>query len=181
MGGFELSAGVNTDNVFFVNFADLQGRLDPLFYNAVHVFSLTKTSYPIQKLSEVINMQRGRFGHRPRNDPKFYDGQYPFIQTGDVVKASQNNEAITYTQTLNELGLKTSRLFDENILVITIAANIGDTAILNYPACFPDSLIGISPKTNALTLSYLNVYFKFLKPYLDDLAPQSAQKNINYQ
>lgn len=74
MGGFELSAGVNTDNVFFVNFADLQGRLDPLFYNAVHGFSLTKTSYPIQKLSEVINMQRGRFGHRPRNDPKFYDG-----------------------------------------------------------------------------------------------------------
>ena len=181
MVGFELSAGVNADNVFLVKFAELQGRLDPLFYNTVHGFSLVKTIYPVKKLSEVINMQRGRFGHRPRNDPKFYDGQYPFIQTGDVVKASKTNESIAYTQTLNELGLKTSRLFDENVLVITIAANIGDTAILDYPACFPDSLIGITPKTDALTLNYLNVYFKFLKPYLEDLAPQSAQKNINYQ
>ena len=181
MGAFELSANVNVNNVFLVNYAELQGRLDPLFYNAVHGFSLVKTSYSVKKLSEVINMQRGRFGHRPRNDPKFYDGQYPFIQTGDVVKASLTNEPITYTQTLNEFGLKTSRLFDKNVLVITIAANIGDTAILDYPACFPDSLIGITPKTHALTLNYLNVYFKFLKPYLEDLAPQSAQKNINYQ
>ena len=181
MAGFELSAEVNADNVFLVSYSELQGRLDPIFYNTVHGFSLTKSIYPVKKLSEVIDMQRGRFGHRPRNDPKFYGGQYPFIQTGDVVKASHTNEPITYTQTLNELGLKTSRLFDENVLVITIAANIGDTAILNYSACFPDSLIGITPKTNALKLSYLNVYFKFLKPYLNDLSPQSAQKNINYQ
>jgi restriction endonuclease S subunit len=181
MGGFEISAGLNTDKAFLVNFAELQGRLDPLFYNTVHGFSLVKTTYPVKKLSEVINMQRGRFGHRPRNDPKFYDGQYPFIQTGDVVKASQTDSPIAYTQTLNEIGLKTSRLFDKDVMVVTIAANIGDTAILDYPACFPDSLIGITPKTTELTLSYLNIYFKFLKPYLEDIAPQSAQKNINYQ
>jgi type I restriction enzyme, S subunit len=181
MGGFEISAELNADKAFLVNFAELQGRLDPLFYNTVHGFSLVKTTYPVKKLSEVINMQRGRFGHRPRNDPKFYDGQYPFIQTGDVVKASQTDSPIAYTQTLNELGLKTSRLFDKDVMVITIAANIGDTAILDYPACFPDSLIGITPKTTALTISYLNIYFKFLKPYLEDIAPQSAQKNINYQ
>lgn len=183
MGAFELSAsaGMSAENVFLVRFSELQGRLDPLFYNTVHSFSLVKTIYPVKKLSEVIYMQRGRFGHRPRNEPKFYNGQYPFIQTGDVVKASQTNEPITYTQTLNELGLKTSRLFDKKVLVITIAANIGDTAILDYPACFPDSLIGITPKSDALTLNYLNIYFKFLKPYLEDIAPQSAQKNINYQ
>ena len=182
MEGFELSAAVSADNVFLINFAELQERLDPLFYNTVHGFSLVKhTTFPVKKLSEVIDMQRGRFGHRPRNEPKFYGGQYPFIQTGDVVKASQTNAPITYTQTLNELGLQTSRLFDKNVMVITIAANIGDTAILDYPACFPDSLIGITPKTEALTLNYLNIYFKFLKPYLEDIAPQSAQKNINYQ
>ena len=181
MVAFELNAGINADNVFLVSFSELQGRLDPLFYNTVHSFSLVKTTYPVKKLSEVIYMQRGRFGHRPRNEPKFYNGKYPFIQTGDVVKASQTNEPITYTQTLNELGLKTSRLFDKKVLVITIAANIGYTAILDYPACFPDSLIGITPKSDELTLNYLNIYFKFLKPYLEDIAPQSAQKNINYQ
>lgn len=182
MGGFELSKGVNANNIFLVNHTELQGRLDPLFYKTVHGFSIARnTIYGVKKLSEVIAMQRGRFGHRPRNDPKFYGGKYPFMQTGDVVRASQTNEPITYTQTLNDLGLKTSRLFDRKVLVITIAANIGDTAILDFPACFPDSLIGLTPKDDTLTLDYLNIYFKFLKPYLEDLAPQAAQKNINYQ
>lgn len=168
--------------IFTLNFSDINGRLDPLYYYSVNNLEIVnKTTYPIKKLSQVIDMQRGRFGHRPRNDPQFYGGEYPFIQTGDIVRASQSNGKITYSQTLNELGLKTSRLFDTPVVVITIAANIGDTAILDYPACFPDSLIGMTPKTNELTLQYINLYFKFIKTYLEDLAPQSAQKNINYQ
>ena len=168
--------------IFFINHSDVDGRLDPLYYFSVNNLNIVNnTRYPVKKLSEVIEMQRGRFGHRPRNEPRFYGGEYPFIQTGDIVRASQSNGQITYSQTLNELGLKTSRLFSKPIVVITIAANIGDTTILDYPACFPDSLIGMTPKTNELTLEYINLYFKFIKTYLEDLAPQSAQKNINYQ
>lgn len=173
-----------TDNlkIFRLNFSDINGRLDPLYYYSVNNLEIVnKTIHPIKKLSQVIDMQRGRFGHRPRNEPKLYGGEYPFIQTGDIVRASQSNGKITYSQTLNEFGLKTSRLFGKPVVVITIAANIGDTAILDYPACFPDSLIGMTPKTNELTLQYINLYFKFIKSYLEDLAPQSAQKNINYQ
>jgi type I restriction enzyme, S subunit len=168
--------------VFLISHSDVDGRLDPLYYFSVNNLSIVNnTRYPVKKLSEVIEMQRGRFGHRPRNEPRFYGGEYPFIQTGDIVRASQSSGQINYSQTLNELGLKTSRLFSKPIVVITIAANIGDTAILDYPACFPDSLIGMTPKTNELTLEYINLYFKFIKTYLEDLAPQSAQKNINYQ
>lgn len=168
--------------VFFISFSDIDGRFDPLYYYSVNNLGIVNhTRYPVKKLSEVIEMQRGRFGHRPRNEPRFYGGEYPFIQTGDIVRASQTNGQITYSQTLNEMGLKTSRLFSEPVVVITIAANIGDTAILDYPACFPDSLIGMTPKTNELILEYINLYFKFIKTYLEDLAPQSAQKNINYQ
>lgn len=126
-----------------------------------------------------INMQRGRFGHRPRNDPRYYNGIYPFIQTGNIVKASESNEKIEYSQTLNELGLFTSRLFNEKVLVITIAANIGYTAILDYPACFPDSLIALTLKDNDLTLEYLNIYIRIIRQYIENLAPQAAQKNIN--
>lgn len=124
-------------------------------------------------------MQRGRFGHRPRNDPRYYNGIYPFIQTGNIVKASESNEKIEYSQTLNELGLFTSRLFNEKVLVITIAANIGYTAILDYPACFPDSLIALTLKDNDLTLEYLNIYIRIIRQYIENLAPQAAQKNIN--
>ncbi|MBD5156938.1 MAG: restriction endonuclease [Butyrivibrio sp.] len=124
-------------------------------------------------------MQRGRFGHRPRNDARYYNGIYPFIQTGNIVNASVSNERIQYTQTLNELGLSTSRLFDEKVLVITIAANIGYTAILDYPACFPDSLVALKPKDSDLTLEYLNIYIRFIRQYIENLAPQAAQRNIN--
>ena len=124
-------------------------------------------------------MQRGRFGHRPRNDPRYYGGEYPFIQTGNIVKASTANEKIGFTQTLNELGLSTSRIFSEKVLVITIAANIGYTAILDYPACFPDSLVALTPKDDSLGLEYLNAYIRFIRIYIENLAPQAAQKNIN--
>lgn len=182
MSKFQLSPQVKNMKVFFVHLSDLDGRFDPIYYYSVNNLEIVnKTIYPIKKLSEVIEMTRGRFGHRPRNDPRFYGGEYPFIQTGDIVRASNSNGKITYSQTLNELGLKTSRLFDKPVVVITIAANIGDTAILDYPACFPDSLIGMQPKNDSLTLEYINLYFKFIRHYLNDLAPQSAQKNINYQ
>lgn len=168
--------------IFRLPISQVDGRLDPLYYFSVNNLELVKkTKYPVKRLADVVDMQRGRFGHRPRNDPNFYDGVYPFIQTGDVVQASLTDGKITYSQTLNELGLKTSRLFDKPVVVLTIAANIGDTAILDYPACFPDSLIGMSPKSADVVLPYINLYFKFIKEYLNNLAPQSAQKNINYQ
>lgn len=166
---------------FCLNFSEIEERLDPIFYyKRSNLDLVNKTSLPVYKLKDVINMQRGRFGHRPRNDPSFYNGKYPFIQTGDVVRAKCGSE-ISYSQTLNDKGLKTSRLFSEPVVVLTIAANIGYTAILNYPACFPDSLIGLTSKNDLLELEYINIYISLIRQYIEDLAPQAAQKNINYQ
>jgi restriction endonuclease S subunit len=165
-----------------INRGDIIERFDAIYYSASNTLKIVNdTIYPVKKLSEVTFLQRGKFSHRPRNDDRFYNGEYPFIQTGDIVKASQNNDTIIFTQTLNELGLSVSKLFQPNILIITIAANIGDTAILTYPACFPDSLVTITPKNTEVTVRYLNVYFKYVKDYLFNLAPQAAQKNINLQ
>ncbi len=161
---------------------EIVDRFDTTYYSALNTLDIANnTIYPVKKLSEVTLLQRGKFSHRPRNDARFYNGEYPFIQTGDIVKASQNNDKIIFTQTLNELGLSVSKLFQPDILIITIAANIGDTAILTYPACFPDSLVTITPKNSEVSVRYLNVYFKYVKDYLVNLAPQSAQKNINLQ
>lgn len=171
------------NKVFFVNLSEVENRLDPqYFFSTNNLHLANNTIFPVYPISQILDLQRGKFGHRPRNDPKLYNGQYPFIQTGDIVKACLNNSPIEFHQTLNELGLKTSRLVSEKMVVLTIAANIGYTAILDYPACFPDSLIAIKPKNpQILELEYIDIYFKFIRQYLDDLAPQAAQKNINYQ
>ena len=61
-------------------------------------------------LEEVASVDRGKFSARPRNDPAFYGGEHPFIQTGDVTRA-QRRTGIGYAQTLNDLGLAVSRKF----------------------------------------------------------------------
>jgi type I restriction enzyme M protein len=134
--------------------------------------------WPMVLLQEACDIQRGKFSYRPRNDPRFYGGKYPFIQTGDIVRA--NGGKITYTQTLNEDGLAVSKLFQPPVVVITIAANIGDTAVLDFPSCFPDSVVGLIPKAGVDT-RFLELVMRIKKQFLNDIAPQAAQKNINIE
>ena len=134
--------------------------------------------WPMVPIEEACEIKRGKFSHRPRNEPRFYGGKYPFIQTGDVARA--NGGTISYTQTLNDEGLSISRLFQPPVVVITIAANIGDTAVLDFPSCFPDSIIGLipNPGTDAWFLEFI---MRAKKQHLNRIAPQAAQKNINME
>ena len=133
--------------------------------------------WEVLKLGEIGELERGKFAYRPRNDPRFYGGRYPFIQTGDIAEA--NGIIKKYYQTLNEDGFKISKLFKKGTIVISIAGNIGDVGILDFDSCFPDSIVGIkgdSEKANNLFLMYLLQKFK---RELDSIAPRSTQKNIN--
>ena len=135
-------------------------------------------SWEVVKLGEVAKIERGKFAHRPRNDPRYYDGPYPFIQTGDV--SNCDGYVRSHTQSLNELGLSVSKLFSEGTILITIAANIGFTGILTYPAAAPDSLIGLTAGER-VTREYLNYYLITQQPKMDLLAPRGTQKNINIE
>ena len=126
----------------------------------------------------ACNIYRGKFGHRPRNDPDFYDGAYPFIQTGDVAQA---RKYITeYKQTLNEKGKSVSQLFPVGTLVMTIAGNIGDTAILSFEAYAPDSIIGFKPRED-LDLEFLRYSLMGALPALVQTSTQSTQANLNIE
>lgn len=70
------------------------------------------------------------------NDPKLFSGPYPFIQTGDVTNSG--GRITFHKDTYNGAGLAQGRLFPAGTVCITIAANIAETGILTYPACFPD-------------------------------------------
>jgi type I restriction enzyme S subunit len=126
--------------------------------------------------AEVGKLDRGRSKNRPRDEPILYGGKYPFIQTGDVANA---NGAITeFSQTYSEKGLAQSRMWPAGTLVITIAANIGKTAILTFPACFPDSMVGFIPGDNVV-VDYVRQWLVTIEHRLEEAAPQMAQKNIN--
>jgi len=135
-------------------------------------------SWEVVQLGELATIERGKFQHRPRNDPRFYGGKYPFVQTGDIAKS--NGKILDYSQTLNELGLSVSKLFPSGTIVMTIAANIGDTAISQFAISFPDSLVGIISKKGMNNI-FLRYYLVSQKNSLDQLATISAQKNINLE
>ncbi|MHB1033925.1 MAG: restriction endonuclease subunit S [Pirellulales bacterium] len=141
----------------------------PEFRNALEWDNVT--------LASICEIQRGKFASRPRNDPKFFGGPYPFIQTGDVVRA--NGGPVVASQSLNMLGLSVSKLFQPTIVLITIAANIGDTALLETEACFTDSVVGLIPRDKRVTPRFLEPVLRLKKDYLNKVATTGAQKNIN--
>ena len=131
-----------------------------------------------KKVKYVTSISRGIFNHRPRNDERYYGGEYPFIQTGDVAGAQKYIES--YSQTLNELGKSVSKCFPKGTLTMTIAANVGDAAILGFDAFFPDSVVGFIPNAD-INDEYLYYIFKAMKSEFVRTAIKSTQLNLNVE
>lgn len=138
---------------------------------------LIPNSWTVERLGDVAEVGRGRFSPRPRNDPRFYDGKYPFVQTGIVAKA-KGRLIYDYEQTLNDQGKAVSREFAPGTILVTIAANIGETAILGIPMCVPDSIVGVCVRKPNVP-RFVELCLRRLQPRLLAIAPRSAQHNIN--
>lgn len=129
------------------------------------------------KLPYLGELNRGKSQHRPRNDPHLLGGPYPFVQTGDIKHS--NGTITSHSQTYSESGLAQSRLWPSGTLCITIAANIAETGILAYPACFPDSVVGFICDGDFTTTRFMDIFFRTERERLEQFAPATAQKNIN--
>ena len=160
------------------------GRLRPTREQAPDLYKESPLGWvpkewEVKQLEEVADVNRGKFSIRPRNDPRYYGGAYPFIQTGDVSLA-QGRVLTGYSQTLNDAGLAVSRLFETGTIMVTIAANIADTCILGIPMCAPDSLVGVQPNRGQ-NIRFLELCIRRRKAWFEARAPQTAQKNINLE
>ena len=128
-------------------------------------------------LPQVGELDRGTSKHRPRNDARLLGGPYPFIQTGEVRQADGHIE--NYETTYSEFGLHQSRLWPAGTLCITIAANIAETGILKFDACFPDSVVGFSCPERPILVRFVEFFLRTARERLHRYAPATAQKNIN--
>lgn len=132
--------------------------------------------WEVRRVKQISQILQGKFTHRPRNDPAFYDGPYPFIQTGEVARAV--TVITSFKQTLNDRGLAISKMFPRGTLVMTIAANIGDVAVLDFEACFPDSVVGFVPH-NFVERDFLYYVFCAMKSELLCEVSVNTQGNLN--
>ena len=142
------------------------------------VFSQRGEGWEQKTLEDVsITFGRCKSKHRPRNDPELYGGKYPFIQTGDIRNADHFITA--YSQTFNEAGLSQSKLWPKGTICITIAANIAETAILGFDACFQDSVIGVVANPDEAETGFIEYLLQSFKARIQAMGKGSAQANIN--
>jgi type I restriction enzyme S subunit len=135
-------------------------------------------SWPERSLSDLGTFSRGKSRHRPRNDIKlFQSGIYPLIQTGDVKAA--HLYITKHEATYNDFGLAQSKLWPQDTLCITIAANIAETALLKYPMCFPDSVVGFNADPERSSELFMHYVFTFVRRTIQRSTSGSIQDNIN--
>ena len=149
-------------------------------------------------LGNYARCSRGRFSVRPRNDPSCFGGEHPFIQIGSL--NPDGGWVRAHTQTLNAKGLSVSKKFPKGTVVVAIVgATIGNTGLLAYDMCFPDSLVGLETDTtegNRFIEFFLrdkkhdirqasyssggqpNIKLEFLNPYPLALPPLAEQHEI---
>ena len=134
----------------------------------------------IKELNQLGTFNRGKSKHRPRNDEAlFLDGKYPLIQTGEIKEA--NLFIRKHKNVYNDFGLKQSKLWKKNTLCITIAANIAETALLGYPMCFPDSVVGFNAYPQESSEIFMHYVFTFIRKSIQSAASGSIQDNINIE
>jgi len=135
------------------------------------------SSWRLVKLGDLGEVNRGRSRHRPRYAEHLYGGPYPFIQTGDI--KSSEGRITSYQQTYSEAGLAQSRMWPSGAMCITIAANIAETGILAFPACFPDSVVGFIADDSKCDVRFVEFTFRHLRQQIQHEASGSVQDNIN--
>lgn len=158
--------------------AELAARKKQYNYYRDQLLHFEEGEVEWKTLGEVaLDFGRGKSKHRPRNDERLYGGDIPFIQTGDIRNAS--HVILKYNQTYSEFGLQQSKLWPKGTLCITIAANIAETSILGFDACFPDSVIGFVANPEKTSSSYVEYLLSSVKIKLEEKGQGSAQSNIN--
>jgi type I restriction enzyme, S subunit len=160
--------------------AELTARKKQYNYYRDKLLSFEESEVEWRTLPEMaLDFGRGKSRHRPRNDERLYGGDIPFIQTGDIRSAS--HVIMQYSQTYSDFGLKQSKLWPKGTLCITIAANIAETSILGFDACFPDSVIGFVADPKKASSDYVEYLLQSIKSKLEEKGKEksSAQSNIN--
>lgn len=129
-------------------------------------------------LDELGKVARGKSRHRPRNAPFLYGGPYPFIQTADITNSEFH--ITQYTQTYSEEGLAQSKLWKPGTLcIVNAGVNTGDNAILNFKACFPDSVIAFIADESKSNTRFVKYYLDSIKTQIRTITMGATQDNLS--
>lgn len=129
------------------------------------------------KVSEISNVVRGG-SPRPAGDPRFYDGNIPFLKVKDITKDT-NKYLTTFKYTIKEAGLhKTRKITPNTLLLSNSGATLGVPKICMIDATMND---GIAAFLELDLRSNLYLYYFWLSKTreLRNINMGAAQPNLN--
>ncbi|MGA3209247.1 MAG: restriction endonuclease subunit S [Syntrophales bacterium] len=129
------------------------------------------------KISDISNVVRGG-SPRPAGDPKYYDGNIPFLKVADITR--DNSVFLnTFNYTIKEAGLhKTRKISPNTLLLSNSGATLGVPKICMIDATMND---GIAAFLNLDERSNLYLYYFWLGKTreLRNINMGAAQPNLN--
>lgn len=132
-----------------------------------------------KRLGEVTNIVRGG-SPRPAGDPRFYDGNIPFLKVADLT-ASTEMYLDKHKYTIKDAGLHKTRLVPPNTLMLTNSgATLGIPKICNFSTTFNDGVAAFIYMNEDLFKPF---FYFFLKSktnwFLKEASKGQGQPNLN--
>ena len=130
-----------------------------------------------KRLGELCVVCRGG-SPRPKGDPRYFGGHIPWIMISDATNSS-GQYIQTTRETVTEEGAKKSRYLEKGTLIVTNSATIGLPKILGVDGCIHDGFLAFLDVSPEISLDFLYWFFIDRRTYLERIAPEGTQKNIN--
>lgn len=134
-------------------------------------------SWEHHQFADLCTIVRGG-SPRPAGDPKYYDGNIPFMKVADITRNdSPYVSMVDYS--IKEAGLKKTRMVEENTLLLTNSgATLGVPAITTIRTTFNDGIAAFI----GLDIDSLLFYYYFWTSktaFLRSINMGAAQPNLN--
>lgn len=131
------------------------------------------------QVDEVAETVRGG-SPRPAGDPRFYNGDIPFLKVADVTRIS-GKMVEGYSSTIKEAGLKKTRFVGERTLLLSNSgATLGYPAIVDFPATFNDGIAAFLHLSEFVHDEFLFHYLASLTGWFLSVASRGqGQPNLN--
>lgn len=144
------------------------------------MLQLVRGSYPQARLKHLAHLKPGGTPRveDPRNWAEEPDG-VPWVTIGDMSARTQVTRTERY---VSEDGLRAARLTvaDPPILLFSMYASLGQTALLQCQGCWNQAILGIVPGAN-VDERFLHYALAAVRPYLMRLARSNTQHNLNQE
>lgn len=137
----------------------------------------SKSTWEHKRFSDFCDIVRGG-SPRPAGDPKYYDGNIPFMKVADITN-NRGPYVTATTYTIKEAGLKKTRMVGANTLLLTNSgATLGVPAICTFQTTFNDGIAAFL-NLNSDSLLFFYYFWTSKTQELRAINMGAAQPNLN--